>query len=118
MIPKVNSHLDLHFIKQTLSQMESNVDISQLVFIPCIESAQGLLNLERICESDSRIQSIVFAAEDYAADIGLLRTPSLKEMMYARQKVVTVASAFELQSIDLVCVDYKNQEKLVIHQHL
>jgi citrate lyase subunit beta-like protein len=45
---------------------------------------------------------IVVAAEDYCADVGLIRTPSRTEMTLARQTVVTAAAAYGLQSIDLV----------------
>ena len=34
--------------------------------------------------------------------------------MYARQKVVTVAKAFGLQAIDMVHIDFKDQEGLRI----
>lgn len=44
-----------------------------------------------------------FSAEDYAAAVGVKRTPSLLEMIYARQKVVTYAKAYNLSAIDLVC---------------
>ena len=67
-----------------------------------------------------------FAAEDYSADMGLTRTPSLTEMIYARQKLVTTAKAFGIQAIDLVkiylnllvlkylqvCTDYKSMQTL------
>lgn len=43
----------------------------------------------------------------------MIRTPSRKELLYARSAVVTAACAFGLQSIDLVCMDYKSQEILV-----
>ncbi|KAJ3087373.1 hypothetical protein HK102_011228, partial [Quaeritorhiza haematococci] len=52
------------------------------------------------------------AAEDYCADLGLIRTPSRLEMLHARQSVVTAAAAYGLQSIDLVCVDFKSDEVL------
>jgi citrate lyase subunit beta-like protein len=36
----------------------------------------------------------------------------MKELYYARAAVVTAAKAYRLQAIDLVCIDYKNIEKL------
>jgi len=40
--------------------------------------------------------------------MGLERTPSLLEMLYARQSIVTAAVAHKLSAIDLVCTDYMN----------
>lgn len=53
-----------------------------------------------------------FASEDYCASVGCVRTPSRRELMYPRSAVVTAASAFGLQAIDLVCIDYKNLDAL------
>lgn len=36
----------------------------------------------------------------------------MKELLYARSKFVSIAKAFDLQAIDLVCIDFKNLEKL------
>lgn len=38
---------------------------------------------------------------------GATRSPGGSELLYARQKVVTVAKAFGLQAIDMVHIDYK-----------
>ena len=46
------------------------------------------------------------------ADVGMIRTPSRRELLFARSAVVTTACAFGLQAIDLVCVDYKSEEIL------
>lgn len=34
------------------------------------------------------------------------------ELLFARQQIVTTASAYGLQAIDLVCVDYQNMDIL------
>ena len=39
--------------------------------------------------------------------VGGERTKDAKELLYARQKLVLVAKAFQLQAIDLVHIDYK-----------
>ncbi|CEQ40193.1 SPOSA6832_01763 [Sporobolomyces salmonicolor] len=53
-----------------------------------------------------------FAAEDFCASSGLIRTPSRREMLFARSSVVTAAKAFGLKAVDLVCVQYKGDEAL------
>jgi len=44
--------------------------------------------------------------------LGLIRTESRKELLYARSAVVTTAVAYGLQSIDLVCLNYNNESAL------
>jgi len=39
--------------------------------------------------------------------VGGERTKDAKELLYARQKLVLVAKAFQLQAIDLVHIDFK-----------
>jgi citrate lyase subunit beta-like protein len=60
------------------------------------------------------VDAIVFASEDYCADTGAIRTPSLVELLYARSAVVTTAKAYGLQAIDLVCMDFKNADILAV----
>ena len=40
---------------------------------------------------------------------GATRTKDAMELLYARQKVVTVAKAYRIQAIDLVHIDYKGK---------
>jgi citrate lyase subunit beta-like protein len=52
---------------------------------------------------------LVFAAEDFALDLSLTRTPSLTEFLFARSAIATAARAHDLPStIDLVCTAYKS----------
>jgi len=53
------------------------------------------------------------SSEDFCADTGIVRTPSLHTLLYARSALVTTACAHGLQSIDLVCLDYKDEGILV-----
>lgn len=87
----------------------THYDLPKTQIIALIESARAILNLREICTAaPGRISGLIFAAEDFALDVGLERTPSLLEMLYARQSIVTAAVAHKLSAIDLVCTDYKN----------
>ena len=46
--------------------------------------------------------------------VGGERTKDAKELLYARQKLVLVAKAFQLQAIDLVHIDYKGLTNFVV----
>ena len=42
----------------------------------------------------------------------MTRTPSRLELMYTRQRMLCAAKAFGLDSIDLVCIDFKDDDVL------
>ncbi|CAG8449632.1 1901_t:CDS:10 [Diversispora eburnea] len=112
-IPKVRSAKDIQFVSRMIDSVAPDENRSKIRLIASIESALGIMNLKEIAISDPRLDALVFAAEDYCADVGLIRTPSRKEMLLARQTLVTTASAYGLQSIDLVCVDFRNDDVLI-----
>jgi citrate lyase subunit beta-like protein len=112
LIPKVESKEHIKYVSHMIDTIGSKDRQHDVKILASIESAVGLLNVKDIILADKRVEGLVFAAEDYSASLGLIRTPSRLEMLYARQQIVTTASAFGLQSIDLVCVDFKSPEIL------
>lgn len=84
----------------------------RIKILALIESAKALANLREICETaTSQLDGLIFAAEDFALDLSLTRTPSLTEFLYARSAIATACRAHELPStIDLVCTSFKGEE--------
>ncbi|RAO68578.1 uncharacterized protein BHQ10_004590 [Talaromyces amestolkiae] len=109
-VPKVNSASDLTFINDVITHTlkeERKVPISILALI---ESAKSITNLNEICRATPLLQGLIFAAEDFALDLSLTRSPSLTEFLFARSAIVTAARAHDLPStIDLVCTGYKSE---------
>ncbi|KAJ5544688.1 hypothetical protein N7535_006924 [Penicillium sp. DV-2018c] len=113
-IPKVNSASDLTFvtdvINHTLSQ-QPQVQRTPISLLALIESAKSLTNLSQICAASPLLQGLIFAAEDFALDLSITRTPSLTEFLFARSAIATAARAADLPStIDLVCTAYKSEK--------
>jgi citrate lyase subunit beta-like protein len=110
-VPKVNSPADLTFVSDVISHTLASLPQSQrppISLLALIESAKSIVNLSQICSSTSLLQGLIFAAEDFALDLSLTRTPSLTEFLFARSAIVTAARAHDLPSvIDLVCTTYK-----------
>lgn len=79
-----------------------------LAILAQIESAMGLVNLKEIAAASPALEALIFGAEDFASDVGAIRTPGAEEIFYARSAVVTHASAFGLQAIDMLQVDFKD----------
>ncbi|MCJ1463301.1 hypothetical protein MMC07_001907 [Pseudocyphellaria aurata] len=129
-VPKVNSGSDLVFVTDMVkhhrsvrdkvkhhpnlsrtSTLAANSQSSPIQILALIESAKAVSNLSSICKATSFLAGLIFAAEDFALDLSLTRTPSLSEFLYARSAIVTECRAHELPSvIDLVCTSYKGSE--------
>jgi citrate lyase subunit beta-like protein len=123
-IPKVESPQDIHFVSQ-LIDMTPSCQGRDIRIIAAIESARGMLNLPLIAATAAsssnpttaghqprpyrgRLDAIVFASEDYCADLEAIRTTEAKELLYARSQIVIAAKAYGLQAIDMVHIQYKD----------
>ncbi|GAM36329.1 hypothetical protein TCE0_018f05336 [Talaromyces pinophilus] len=108
-VPKVNSASDLTFINDVITHTLKEERKTPISILALIESAKSITNLNEICRSTPLLQGLIFAAEDFALDLSLTRTPSLTEFLFARSAIVTAARAHDLPStIDLVCTGYKS----------
>ncbi|KAL2154058.1 hypothetical protein VTH82DRAFT_2734 [Thermothelomyces myriococcoides] len=86
------------------SSSSSNSTQRPIAILALIESARAVMDLREICTATPHLRGLIFAAEDFALDLSLRRTPHMHEMAYARSAVVTAARAFGLESaIDAVC---------------
>lgn len=112
-VPKVESASDLTFISDVLAHSRSKELNNQapVAILALIESAKSLGNLTEICRAAPHLlQGLVFAAEDFALDMSITRTPSLSEFLYARQMIATAARAHNLPStLDLVATAFKTE---------
>jgi citrate lyase subunit beta-like protein len=118
-IPKVNSASDLHFVtdvvQHTLPEKHSHSSTSPIRLIALIESARSLINLNEICKASPYLSGLIFAAEDFALDLSITRTPSLSEFLYARSAIATASRAHNLPStIDLVCTSFRGDQGLKV----
>ena len=132
-LPKVESRGDILFVARmieehgrasnstnttTTTTTETRRDIRILA---AIESAKGFLNLREIAETaaherDGRsfplVEGLVFASEDYCADVEAIRTPDARELLYARSQLVITAKAYGLQAIDMVHINFRDLDEL------
>ncbi|MQC25832.1 MAG: CoA ester lyase [Chloroflexi bacterium] len=78
-----------------------------MTLIAQIESALGLVNGKEIAAVVG-LEALIFGAEDYAADLGAVRSIEADEVFVARSIVVAHAAAYGLQAIDMLWVDFKD----------
>ncbi|KAK4999163.1 hypothetical protein LTR28_013457, partial [Elasticomyces elasticus] len=113
-IPKVNSASDLHFvtdvIRHSLPDRHAPKSTNPIRLIALIESARAIMDLPSICAATPYLSGLIFAAEDFALDLSITRTPSMTEFLYARSAIVTACRAYNLPStIDLVCTNFRGE---------
>ncbi len=113
-VPKLSSADQVRWVSQRIAAFEGAQGWGQrsVLLLAMIETARGIVDLPQIASADARLEGLIFGAEDYAADIGAIRTRAGWEVLYARSAVVTCAAAFGLQAIDLLDVDFRDLERL------
>ncbi|GMR59833.1 hypothetical protein PMAYCL1PPCAC_30028, partial [Pristionchus mayeri] len=123
MIPKVDSPEDLAYIFDVFKKeyTPSRVTDTKTRMVMWIESARALLDMPRIVSTALnlhkstgffKLDAVVFGSDDYCADIGATRTSEGLENLYARQRFVACCKAFQVQAIDSVYIDLKDEEGL------
>ncbi len=125
MVPKVQRPEDLHVVATLLSQIESAVGLEpdKIKLEAQIESAKGLVNIDRIARATERLTALHFGPGDFAAS---LRMPyrSIGTMdewdevypghrfHYAMHRLVVAARAAGLRAVDGPVADYRDEEGL------
>jgi len=113
-VPKIESAEQVKWVSDHIEKYElsSNHEVGDVRLLVGVETARGIMNLKEIAEADKRLEAIIFGAEDYAASIGARRTQEATEVLYARQAVVTACAANDLQAIDMVYTDFRDEAGL------
>lgn len=115
LLPKTNNIDFLQPFEHLLQETKKIKEPVNLIFYA--ETCEGVINLNEICKKAMEMSErnkifkpvgIVFGSDDFLASIGALRTEGSVETLYARQKTVLIAKAYELQAIDMVYIDYKS----------
>ncbi len=114
-IPKVEAAEQIRWVSDQIGKAEQlyGWTLNSINLIVLVETALGVVNLKEIASADPRLQALIFGAEDLAGDIGAERTLAGWEVFYARSAIVTYASAYNLQAIDQVYVDFHDTPGLI-----
>ncbi len=105
-VPKAGDASAVRRVAYALDEAGSGAGV-----VPIVETAEGVVNAFEIA-SASRVSAVVFGAEDLSADVGATRTDDGTEVLYARQKVVTAASAAGVDALDTLWTDFTDEEGL------
>jgi len=123
-IPKVNRHEDVYVVDTLLRQIEGAQGIPQRIGIEVqIETAEGLVNCERIASASDRIGALTFGPGDFAASTGMPLThigvqdewderyPGHR-WHYAMSRIVVAARAAGARAIDGPYADFRDLDGL------
>ncbi len=114
LVPKVGDAEQVRRLSARIETVERarGWPVGGIRLLVLIESARAVINLPEIAGVGSRLEALIFGAEDLAGDLGATRTPEAWEVFYARSAVVTAAAAYGLQALDMVNVDFRDLEGL------
>ena len=85
----------------------------EIFLMPIIESALGVENAFEIASASDSVVAMAIGLEDYTADLGVKRTETGGESLYARTRLVNACKAAGIQPIDSVYSDVENMEGLL-----
>ncbi|XP_068533810.1 citramalyl-CoA lyase, mitochondrial isoform X3 [Anas acuta] len=121
MLPKVENVEEIRwFADRFVHHLKGRTLVEPMNFIPFVETAVGLLNFKAVCEEALKagsqvgfhLDAVVFGGEDFRASIGATSSKETHDILYARQKIIVTAKAFGLQAIDLVYIDFRDEDGL------
>jgi len=113
LIPKVEDPEYICRLDKEVQRLEARHQIEKPVFyMPIIESALGVEKAYEIATACRNIVALAIGLEDYTADIGVKRTSTAEESLYARMRLVNAAKAAGIQPIDSVFSDVGDMEGL------
>jgi citrate lyase subunit beta/citryl-CoA lyase len=114
MLPKTGCAADVLKLDKLLEEMEQvlSIPVGTTKIFPLIETAEGVLNAQKIATASKRNVMLTFGAEDFTADIGVKRTREGRELFHARSQIVLAARAAGIQASDTVYSDFADTEGL------
>ena len=113
LVPKVERPEQvLQVIDQIHNVKKSHGIDREIWLMPILESALGIENAYAIATASADIVALTIGLEDYTADLGVAKTATGSESLYARQRLVNAAHAAGVQAIDSVYGDVGDLEGL------
>jgi len=113
LIPKVETPVQVVNAAQRIERIQADYGMSRPIWLmPILESALGIENALAITQASNQIVALTIGLEDYTADLGVVKTSTGAESLYARQRVVNAAHAAGVQAIDSVFGDVGDMEGL------
>ncbi|MDA3866966.1 MAG: citrate lyase acyl carrier protein [Salinivirgaceae bacterium] len=113
LVPKVEDPNYLRRLDEEVKRIQAYHKIDNpIYYMPIIESALGVERAFEIASACENTVALAIGLEDYTADIGVKRTNTAEESLYARMRLVNAAKAAGIQPIDSVFSDVGDMQAL------
>ena len=113
LIPKVENPEQVVEADRRIAEIKLNYGMTRPIWLmPILESALGIENAFGIAKASPQIVALTVGLEDYTADLGVVKSSTGAESLYARQRIVNAARAAGVQAIDSVFGDVGDLEGL------
>jgi len=118
--PKPATASDVIEVANNIERLEKERGIEGgiIKLLPWVETAKGLLNAFDIASASPRVVGIVFGAEDFALDTGIMRTEEGDELLYPRMTVVVAARAAGVAAVDTPYNNFRDEAGLALEAAL
>jgi citrate lyase subunit beta / citryl-CoA lyase len=114
LLPKTEKREQVSDVVTAMESIGKRTGMTRPVWLmPILESALGIENALAIATASDRIAGVTIGLEDYTADLGVAKTASGTESLYARMRLVNAAHAAHVQAIDSVYGDVDDAEGLL-----
>jgi citrate lyase subunit beta/citryl-CoA lyase len=113
LIPKVEDPEQVIQVNARIAEIKADYGLLRPIWLmPILESALGIENALPTARASDQIVALTIGLEDYTADLGVVKTSTGAESLYARQRVVNAAHAAGIQAIDSVYGDVADTDGL------
>lgn len=113
LVPKVETAAEVRAVDAHITELQERAGLERpLWLMPILESALGIENAFAIATASARVVALTIGLEDYTADLGVVKTRTGEESLFARQRLLNAAKAAQIQAIDSVYGDVGDQEGL------
>jgi citrate lyase subunit beta / citryl-CoA lyase len=113
LIPKVETAAQVAEVDQRIRTIQNRNKTTRPIWImPILESALGIENAYAIATAADSVCALTIGLEDYTADLGVAKTLTGDESLYARTRLVNAAKAAGVQAIDSVYGDVTDLDGL------
>ena len=113
-VGKVESPWDVTQLSSALDVLEkkSGLPVGHTKLFLWLESAKAVILAYEIAKASERIVAVGFGAEDYTNDMGVQRTETGEEVLFARSRVAVAARAADVLALDTPYVNFRDPEGL------
>lgn len=111
-LPKAQSPEEVAGLDASASSRAAGRGCPPPLLVPIVETARGLIRAFDIASASPRCLALAFGGEDFARDVGAVRTPGGEELSLARMQVVVAARAAGVLPVDTVYTEFRDEEGL------